>query len=252
MRKKAFSLILLLLFSSTLLFAFQDNLAFLKESGPYSQLAQTVWNRGSLDSAEAIFSRISSSTSSDWEGLCTRLKADTLLARYCIEGPVTDKARAKSLLKDANQILASLTETADSTQKRILPAMESDILSIEYLLSPLFNVGKGLESTKIIDKAYESTPDEICVALMYANRRFYAPAIGGRNVEEAFSIFQALSLETSLSDWDQFSVLSGLGMCYKEKSMDTEAVSLLRKAQEIYFGDEAITKALSDLGEQSD
>lgn len=244
--------LLCLLAPSLLVASFSDELSFLQDSELYCSLMRKIWDREDMQTCIDVYETLYDSFGdrSDWESLCIRLKADTAMARYCIEGPKKNTSNAKTLLKDAESLYARIEKCSSSEQQKVLGAMKSDIKSIHYLLSPVFNIASGLDSTKIIDKEYIKYPDEVTVALMYANRRLYAPAIGGKDTEEALGIYSSLlESEEKLSEWDRFSVLSGLGMCLKEKGCYDEAAAYLELAMDIYHGDEAIIEALKEIGE---
>jgi hypothetical protein len=225
-----------------------DSLSFLKDCELLSKLESAVWNREPLIVCKQIHEQIESITKcSSWENLCLLFKADTVLARYCIQGPSKEKDTAKKLLKDAGRLLAQIKRLADPSAISVIGALESDFYSVEYIISPILHLSKGIESTKLIDKAFKSYSNEVSVALMYANRRLYAPAIGGKDVEEAYSIFCKLANHQGLAEWDMFSIYSGIGMCLFEKQCYDESAVYLHKAMAIYHGDEVIAETISKL-----
>lgn len=254
--KRKLAAIVIALLPSLLLGAYEDRLSFLNDIPAFVRLETMVLNAvdpaACLNAMEELRTDLESGASSkmplqDWQLTGVGIKADTLVARYMLECPEKNSSLAKSLLKEADALHKRLQSEIPSDCSAILPALESDIRSIEYLASPFFNLSKGLEATKLIDKAYSQTPDEVSVALMYANRRLYAPAIGGRNVHEAYDILKRLEAFGQLSPWDRFSVLSGIGMALKEQDKRSEAALYLQKARELYTGDRNIERTLSEL-----
>ncbi len=255
--KRQLAVIVIALLPALLPGAYQDRLSFLNDIPAFVRLETMVLNAENPDACltamEELRSDLESSVAfskpqlQDWQLTSVRIKADTLVARYMLECPEKNSSLAKSLLKEAETLHKRLQSEIPSACSAILPALESDIRSIEYLASPFFNLSKGLEATKLIDKAYSENPEEVSVALMYANRRLYAPAIGGRNIPEAYDILKRLEAFGQLSPWDRFSVLSGIGMALKEQDKKSEAALYLQKARELYTGDKNIERTLSEL-----
>lgn len=252
--KGIFLVMLLLIFLPTTLFAattMTDKWAFLNHHAPFVQFVADVKNAEPVDKVDqsyrTLIDSLSSSGLSEVNQLMLRSKANTTLARYYTEIRPKRNNDAKSLLKEANTFLEEAA--ALGVPESMALTQEADIDSIWYLISSM-NISKGLNSTKLTDKAWERYPEEITVKVMMANRLLYAPAIGGGDTKKALTIFLEL-METAqqglMAPWDMFSVYSGIGMACKKLGMDERAIQYLEVATQLYTGDSQIDEALAEL-----
>lgn len=226
----------------------EDCLSFLAGSAPFRALMEGLWNTEDAAVCQGLYDAVldeADSKADGAEGLCLALKADVAMARYWACGPYKSARKARACLKAA---LGRL-ERLDGAYAPARLATLAEIRGLEYTISPLA-LGKGLEAKRLTERAYKENPGEVSAVLMYANSRLYAPALAGRDVDEALRLFERLQSFPALSPWDRFSVRSGLGMCLKSKGRGDEARSWLSKAMEIYHGDTVIIKALKELGRQ--
>ncbi len=251
--KGIFLVVLLLAFLPMTLFAatsMTDQWAFLNHYTPFVHFVADVKNAEPVDkvdqSYQAVLDSLPASDLQEVNQLMMHSKANTILARYYTEIRPKRNNDAKNLLKEANAILEKAT--ALGVPESMALTQEADIDSIWYLISSM-NISKGLNSTKLTDKAWELYPEEITVKVMMANRLLYAPAIGGGDTKRALMMFLEL-METAqgqMAPWDMFSVYSGIGMACKKLGMDERAIQYLEVATQLYTGDSQIDEALAGL-----
>lgn len=246
-------LVLLLIFFPMTIFAasvMTDQWSFLNNYAPFVDFVADVKNAEPVDKVdqgyEAFVDSLPASGLSKANQLMAHSKANTTLARYYTEIRPKRNNDAKRLLKEANTLLEEAA--ALGIPESMALTQEADIDSIWYLISSM-NISKGLNSTKLTDKAWERYPEEITVKVLMANRLLYAPAIGGGDTKKALMMFLEL-METAqgqMSPWDMFSVYSGIGMACKKLGMNERAIQYLEVATQLYTGDSQIDEALAEL-----
>lgn len=242
--KKFLLTLLFLFFCISSAYCWVDTLGFLSEKQEYSEIVSSVWNAKDLSlvlsNYENFVSKLNLQNNKD---LVFYYRSTLIVARYCTQE--NNKKEAKKLVEKAKDCFEKIKDIKEYESVR--DALESEMDSVLYLISPLGNLSKGLSSSKLIEKAYENYPSEVSVSLAYANRLFYAPAIGGRDIKTAYEIYCNLLDFKEINKWDKFSVLSGMGMYFKEKKDTDKALSYLTQASDIYYGDPEIIKAIGQI-----
>ena len=207
-----------------------DSFSFLNENSQFVNLVDAIKKDGNLDQACRIRDSLVSATDKTTEQTIIEIRSATLLSRLCVELPTQDDALIKSLLKEAEAKLKGLED-----QRFITLILKSDIDAVWYLLNPR-NLGKGISSSKQINKAYAEFPNEISSLLLKANSMLYAPSFAGGDIKKALNMYLDILKrgESILSPWDRSSLYSGIGIaCYKLKDF-TNAKGYLAAAKAMY------------------
>ena len=111
----------------------------------------------------------------------------------------------------------------------------SEIDGIWYLLNPR-SLGKGMSSSRKINKAFKAFPQEVSSHVLKANSMLYAPSFAGGDIRGALNMFLSIlkDADAFLSPWDRSSLYSGIGIaCFKLKDYQN-AKGYLAAAKAIY------------------
>lgn len=248
-----FLLCLAPIFAST----YTDSFSFLSSYPGYIELYDAINNCEKATVVEEKYESLKASlgnTSHDWTVL---LKASLNYAHYCLEiAEKKNTKKAKQLIANADAIYEALEKSVSkglvSVPQSNLKALKFACLSIGYLASPI-NVSKGLESTKVIDSAFEEYPNELSVANLYAARKLNAPAIGGGDLAEACNVFSSLlefidsTAGVNTPAWERFDIYCGLAKCYEKKKDNSKALELYERALTIYPKNKTVLSAIEKL-----
>jgi len=210
--------------------SFSDGFSFLERNPLFIEFMAAVRTEGSVEKAEELRLRLSAQDKSEPEAAITKIRVDTSLARLYVEKNAQGKNRAEKLLEAAEQKLDLLDK--NSFHALILG---SEIDGIWYLQNPR-SLGKGMASSRKINKAYKEFPQEVSSRLLKANSMLYAPSFAGGDIKGALNMFLAIQKDavTPLSPWDRSSLYSGIGIaCFKLKDYQN-AKGYLAAAKAIY------------------
>ncbi|AEV27981.1 hypothetical protein SpiGrapes_0117 [Sphaerochaeta pleomorpha str. Grapes] len=223
-----------------------DSYAFLQGIPLYSQLLEETKNTGNFEQAKQIRSEILAMPSSSLDAtqrVVLEIKADTALARMCIEVEPKQIPYAKELLGEAETKAGTLGKDTLYSYCAL-----ADINGIWYLISSL-NLSRGIASSKLIGKAYTNFPTETTAILLKANSMLYSPSISQNSIKEALSMFLEVlrQKKDSLAKWDLANVYSGIGIaCYKLGDLGN-ASGYLKAAKALYGLDNMLDEYLAEL-----
>ena len=227
---------------------YTDSFSFLSSYPNYVKLYETINNCGTATEVEAAFEALKANLGSSTKDWTVLLKASLNCAHYYLEiAEKKNSKKAKQLISNAEAIYEALEKSGSMVGQSMLKALKFTCLSIGYLASPM-SISKGLESVSVIDEAYEEAPNELSIALLYAARKLNAPAIGGGDAKEAFSVFTSLcsyaeSEGANVLPWDMFDIYCNLAKCYTKMDEKTLALEYYYKALSIYnHNDTVITE----------
>jgi len=207
-----------------------DGFSFLQKDPLFIEFMSAVRRDGCVEKGEEIRLLLYAQKESEPQATIKRIRIDTTLARLYIETENKDTQRSEDLLSEAEQRLESLD--GNSFHALIL---SSEIDGVRYLNNPR-NLGKGMSSSRKINKAFKVFPNELSSRLLKANSMLYAPSFAGGDVKGALNMFLAIQREAegSLSPWDRSSLYSGIGLaCLKLKDYQN-AKGYLLAAKAIY------------------
>ncbi len=207
-----------------------DGFSFLEEDPLFISFIAAVRVDGNREDAEGLRHLLYARDEDEPEATIKRIRIDTTLARLYVETENSDKERVQQLLGEAEQKLESLE--SNSFHALILA---SEIDGIWYLDNPR-SVGKGMASSRKINKAFKEYPQELSSRLLKANSMLYAPSFAGGDTRGALNMFLAIQKDagSDLSPWDRASLYSGIGVaCFKLKDYQN-AKGYLAAAKAIY------------------
>lgn len=230
-----------------------DSFSFMADNEQYVGLYEAINNCMSANEVESRYETLKGSlgtTAQDW---MTLMKASLNCAHYHLEvASKKDAKRAKELISYAQTIYKALEKSG--IDERLLMPLHFCLLSLDYLAHPL-SIAKGLESVSIIDKAYETFPNELAIANLYAARRLNAPAIGGGNATEAFEIYTSIlsciapskTDVPEVSKWELFDAYAGIAKCYEKQKDSENALLYYKKALALYPRNEVVLEAIKGI-----
>ena len=207
-----------------------DGFSFLQEDPLYIQFISAVRVEGNIEKAEGFLALLHAQTGQRTETTVKQIRTNTAMARLYVETNHENSDRVEQLLTEAEQKLKLLEK--DSFYELILA---SEIDGIWYLENPK-SLGKGISSSRNINKAFKEYPQEISSRLLKANSMLYAPSFAGGDIKGSLNMFLALQKDgaSSLSPWDLSSLYSGIGIaCFKLKDYQN-AQGYLAAAKAIY------------------
>ncbi len=207
-----------------------DGFSFLQKDPLFIEFMSAAKTDGCVKKTET--SRLLLFEQTEEEPLATikRIRINTTLARLYVETENEDIQRVEELLNEAEQMLESIE--GNSLYALILG---SEIDGVWYLSNPR-SLGKGMSSSRKINKAFKEFPNEVSSRLLKANSMLYAPSFAGGDIKGALNMFLAIQKEAegSLSPWDLASLYSGIGFaCLKLKDYQN-AMGYLKAAKAIY------------------
>ncbi|MBI9094685.1 MAG: hypothetical protein JEY71_07370 [Sphaerochaeta sp.] len=183
-----------------------------------------------MKKAENLRLRIYAQNEEEPESTIKRIRTDTSLARLYVETK-KDTGRVEELLQEAEKKL----ELLGDKQGFYTLILGSEIDGIWYLHNPR-NLGKGISSSRKINKAFKEFPQEVSSRLLKANSMLYAPSFAGGDIKGALNMFLGLlkDADALLSVSDRSSLYSGIGIaCFKLKDYQN-ARGYLVAAKAIY------------------
>lgn len=207
-----------------------DGFSFLKKDPLFIEFMSAVKTDGCIEKAEQVRQLLYAQDEGEPERTIKRIRIDTSLARLYVELGGKNKERAEELLKGAEQQLKDLD--GNSFHALILG---SEIDGVWYLHNPK-SLGKGMASSRKINKAFKEFPQEVSSQLLKANSMLYAPSFAGGDITGALNMFLAIMQEAGdqLAPWDLSSLYSGIGIaCFKLKDYQN-AKGYLAAAKAIY------------------
>lgn len=207
-----------------------DGFSFLTRDPLFIAFMSAVKTDGSIDKAEELRLRLFAQDEAEPQATIKQVRINTTLARLYVETRIEEKKRIEELLQEAEQKLKSLD--GDSFHALVL---DSEINGIWYLLNPR-SLGKGMASSRKINKAFKQFPQEVLAHLLKANSMLYAPSFAGGDTKGALNMFLAIQRDAqdSLSPWDRSSLYSGIGIaCFKLKDYQN-AKAYLAASKAIY------------------
>lgn len=221
-----------------------DSFSFLQKDPLYAQFVYVVRTEGSTQKAEQIRLLLVAQQEQGYEHAIREIRANTTLARLYVEEGSGDGQRARTLLEEAEQRLKPL-----AAQRLFSLILGSEIDGVWYLMNPK-SLGKGISSSRQINKAYKEFPQEVSSQMLKANSLLYAPALAGGDTKKALNMFLGLlkDAEPILSSWDRASLYSGIGIaCYKLKDYEN-AKGYLASAKAIYPFDAVLDEYIALVG----
>lgn len=207
-----------------------NGFSFLERNPLFIEFMTAVRSEGNGEKAEVLRLRLYAQDEGKPEATITKIRVDTSLARLYVETETNNKDRGEELLQEAEQQLSNL----DPNSFHAL-VLGSEIDGIWYLKNPR-SIGKGMASSRKINKAYKDFPQEVSSLLLKANSMLYAPSFAGGDVKGALNMFLAILKDADklLSPWDRSSLYSGIGIaCFKLKDYQN-AKGYLGAAKSIY------------------
>lgn len=203
---------------------------FLERDPIFIEFMSAVRTEGSVEKAESLRHLLYAQKDEKSEATIKRIRVDTTLARFYVESDAGRKERGEELLHEAEQKLELLDK--NSLYALILG---SEIDGIWYLQNPR-NLGKGMSSSKKINKAFKEFPQEVSAHLLKANSMLYAPSFAGGDTKGALNMFLSILRdgEKQLSPWDRSSLYSGIGIAAFKLKDYQNAKGYLAAAKAIY------------------
>jgi len=208
-----------------------DAFSFLERNPLFVEFMAAVRIEGSVEKADALRLLLYAQDKGEPEATITQIRVDTSLARLYVETDAKSTNRSDELLKEAEEKLG-LLEKAQAFHALIL---DSEIDGIWYLKNPK-NLGKGMSSSRKINKAYKAFPMEVSSHLLKANSMLYAPSFAGGDITGALNMFLAVlkDADSLLSPWDRASLYSGIGIACLKLDDYQNAKGYLAAAKAIY------------------
>ncbi|HKL60523.1 MAG TPA: hypothetical protein VJ863_11545 [Sphaerochaeta sp.] len=186
---------------------------------------------GNSEKAEELRTLLFAQNEREPETTIMKIRIDTTLARFYVETGSKNTDRGEALLREAEEKLG-LLEKDQAFHALILG---SEIDGIWYLQNPR-SLGKGMSSSRKINKAFKAFPQEVSSHVLKANSMLYAPSFAGGDIRGALNMFLSIlkDAEAFLSPWDRSSLYSGIGIaCFKLKDYQN-AKGYLAAAKAIY------------------
>ncbi len=209
---------------------YRDSFSFLEKDQLFIDFMSAVRTEGCVEKAEELRSLLHAQKEGEPEATIRQIRVDTSLARLYVEN-YDNKDRGEELLREAEQKLEELKKG----QPFFALILGSEIDGIWYLLNPR-SLGKGMSSSRKINKAFNDFPQEVSSHLLKANSMLYAPSFAGGDVKGALNMFLAIQRDAAvlLSPWDRSSLYSGIGIaCFKLEEYQN-AKGYLAAAKAIY------------------
>lgn len=195
------------------------------------EFMSAVRAEGSVEKAEELRLRLFAQDDKEPETTIKKIRIDTSLARLYVETDPESKAKVEKLLNEAEEMLG-LLEKEHAFYSLILG---SEIDGIWYLQNPR-SLGKGMASSRKINKAFKEYSQEVSSHLLKANSMLYAPSFAGGDTKGALNMFLAIlkDADEQLTRWDRASLYSGIGIaCFKLKDYQN-AKGYLEASKAIY------------------
>lgn len=207
-----------------------DGFSFLERDPLFIEFMTAVRTEGNVEKAESLRQLVYAQKDGEPEATIKRIRVDSSLARLYVETGAGTKERSEELLHEAEQKLEILDK--NSLYALILG---SEIDGIWYLQNPR-TLGKGISSSKKINKAFKEYPQEVSSRLLKANSMLYAPSFAGGDTKGALNMFLAIlrDRERQLSPWDRSSLYSGIGIAAFKLKDYQNAKGYLAAAKAIY------------------
>ncbi len=209
---------------------FRDSFSFLEKDKLFFDFMSAVRTEGCVEKAEKLRYLLYAQKEGEPEATIKQIRVNTSLARLYVETN-DNKERGEELLREAEQKLENL----EKRHPFFALILGSEIDGIWYLLNPR-NLGKGMSSSRKINKAFKEFPQEVSSHLLKANSMLYAPSFAGGDVRGALNMFLAIQRDAGvlLSPWDRSSLYSGIGIaCFKLEEYQN-AKGYLAAAKAIY------------------
>lgn len=211
--------------------SFTDGFSFLERNPIFMEFMTSVRVEGNSEKAEELRTLLFAQNEREPETTIMKIRIDTTLARFYVETGSKNTDRGEALLREAEEKLA-LLEKGQAFHALILG---SEIDGIWYLKNPR-SLGKGMSSSRKINKAFKAFPQEVSSHVLKANSMLYAPSFAGGDIRGALNMFLSIlkDAEAFLSPWDRSSLYSGIGIaCFKLKDYQN-AKGYLAAAKAIY------------------
>ncbi len=208
-----------------------DGFSFLEKNLLFMEFMTAVRTEGQAEKAEDLRLRLYSQDDTEPKATIKKIRTDISLARLYMETDSENRGRVEELLQEAEQKLGLL----GNEHSFFSLILGSEIDGIWYLLNPK-SLGKGMASSRKINKAFKEFPQEISSQLMKANSMLYAPSFAGGDIKGALNMFLSVlnNSDIKLSLWDRASLYSGIGIaCFKLKDYQN-AKGYLAAAKAIY------------------
>lgn len=252
--RKLFSILLILLFSLTsfsLSAADSDGTInyFLPMADDeyYAAFCKHVFDGGSLEEAIVLYDNLEKSFESadypQWMEDAALARASCIIGRYCIQiDKKANKEMAREYMRRADELIALSRE--HGAPESVSGVVEALATSFWYLVDG--SLSMGMKFPGLVNKLYKNYPEDFHVLLISADRYLQSPPIAGGNKSKGLRFFQqAERVMEGCSDWDRFTIYSGLALGYEEQDNHEEAVKYAKMAYSIYTADATVNKILS-------
>jgi len=221
-----------------------DGFFFLERNPLFMEFMTAVRTEGSVEKAEGLRLRLYAQDEGEPEATIKKIRVDTSLARLYVETENKDEERFVELLLEAEKKLGLI----EKNQPFHVLILGSEIEGIWYLQNPR-SLGKGISSSRKINKAFKEFPQEVSSRLLKANSMLYAPSFAGGDTKGALNLFLAIQKDADilLSPWDRSSLYSGIGIaCFKLNDYQN-AKGYLAAAKAIYPYDAVLDDYIAQL-----
>lgn len=230
-------LLLILVFTTTAIFAFTDNYGNYKNNENYNVLVANLKN---AEDEKIVLESYEKYINSDTDN-AMKTRVEFLMVTYYIN-ILEDKAKATIHYNNAEEFYSTLTE---KNEKQALA--ELDLASAKYLITKK-QMSDGLKVSNLSKEYYKKYPAEIAIIIMEASRYSNTPKFAGGSPKKAIELFETmLQVTDQMQVLDRYMVYSNLGLAYKDNKDKVKSKEYLTKALAIYSGDTILVKALREL-----
>lgn len=145
------------------------------------------------------------------------------------------KSEAKSYISKGEELIESILK--DDPRNPDATAYKGSFIAYRFSINKLKAVVSGMESKRLIEKAYAEDPENVRAISEMANLYYYAPVLFGRDRERGVGLYRkaARSMEQSGSDresWCYLRLLTNIAMHYDAEGDAVAAASAYRKILE--------------------
>lgn len=227
--KKIAIILLIILSTSSLLFAYKDSFNDYNDNSDWKSLFEAIKEDRGKTEVESLYNKYVSSDISNIE----KARCEYNYIRYLVDSGEIDEA--KKHLQIEKEIVENLEESDDFFAKYSKVEYSS---SQYYVSKELFH---GLESSNKTKELYKEYPDEISVIILNAWRLIYTPQIAGGSNKNAIKILLPLldSLDI-ISTEDRYSLYGALATAYYNRRDYVTAKEYLNLTLEIFSGEKTI------------
>ena len=236
--KKLLLLSLAMLFSLSSIFAdYSDtDVQRIYNTSNYRDFVYFMYNNPSIDdmgeALNSVNTFIENSSYDDESKIIAKAQSLEIVGSYLVKNKTSlEGLNGKAICDYGLEVIGEI-ENIDKNEEALI--VKAELLGNYIMISSSYIFSKGIESSKVIDKALKINKTNPRSIIIDSEKMMYAPGLFGGNKAKAKKQLEELISNYELLPKDAFEVVKNLGILAEKEGKDDIAITYFTYAKDIY------------------